>query len=206
MMGNYDCYDISLEEIMQTGKQELPGFQEFLLSWITYLGNQTGRGARVLLQEAQAMLGEEEQVLEIARKFVNQHPELYKQLLQKGLEGEKWDKMLQIGVEALDKIPVTYILRSEIALLTAEFAKKLNDSTTAEFCWLEAFRSDTSVSNYMRIRFIAKDWNRYSKEIKQIYSEAYKKTKGNGKIGLVLGLSIANRFFGRTCTMVGSKA
>ena len=184
MMGNYGCYDVSLEEIMQTGKQELPDFQEFLLSWITYLGNQTGRGAKILLQEAQAMLGEEEQVLDITRKFVNQHPELYKQLLQKGLEGEKWDKMLQIGLEALEKIPVTYILRSEIALLTAEFAKKLNDSATAEFCWLEAFRSDTSVSNYMRIRFITKDWNRYSKEIKQIYSEAYNKTKGNGKIAM----------------------
>lgn len=181
MMGNYGCYDISLEEIMQTGKQELPEFKEFLLSWIDYLGNQTGRGAKILLQEAQAMLGDEEQVLEIAGKFVNQHPELYKQLLQKGLEGEKWDKMLQIGLEALDKIPVTYILRSEIALLTAEFANRLNDRKTTELCWIEAFRSDTSVSNYMRIRFMAKDWEQYSKEIKLIYQEAYHKTKMQDK-------------------------
>lgn len=106
MMGNYGCYDISLEEIMQSGKQELPDFKKFLLSWINYLGSQSGRGAKILLQEAQAMLGDEEQVLDIARKFVNLHPELYKQLLQKGLESEKWDKMLQIGLEALEKIPV----------------------------------------------------------------------------------------------------
>lgn len=181
MMGNYGCYDISLEQIMQSGKQALPAFKEFLLSWIDYLGSQTGRGAKILLQEAQAMLGDEEQVLEIARKFVNQHPELYKQLLQKGLGGEKWEKMLSIGLEALDKIPVTYILRSEIALLTAEFANKMNDRTTTEFCWLEAFRSDTSVSNYMRIRCMTKDWKRYSKDIKQIYSQVYDKTKLEGK-------------------------
>lgn len=184
MMGNYGCYDILLEEIMQSGKRELPDFKEFLLSWIDYLGSQTGRGAKILLQEAQAMLEDEEQVLDIARKFVNQHPELYKQLLQKGFEGDKWDKMLKIGLEALDKIPVTYMLRSEIALLTAEFANKLNDRTTTEFCWLEAFRSDTSVSNYMRIRFMTKDWKRYSKEIKQIYSEVYNKTKVEGKTAM----------------------
>lgn len=184
MMGNYGCYDVSLEDIMQDGKQELPEFKEFLLFWIDYLGSQTGRGAKRLLQEALAMLEDEDQILDIARKFVNQHPELYKQILQKGLECDVWDKMLQIGLEALDKIPATYILRSEIALLTAAFANRLNDCTTAEFCWIEAFRSDTSVVNYMRIRFMTKDWKRYSKEIKQIYNEAYNKTKLESKIAV----------------------
>lgn len=181
MMGNYGCYDVALEDIMQNGKKDLPEFEEFLLLWIEYLGGQTGRGAQLLLKEAQAMLEHEEQTLDIARKFVNQHPELYKQLLQKGLKGEKWDKMLQIGLEALDKIPLTYILRSEMALLTAEFAVRLNDSEVAEFCWIEAFRSDTSVVNYMRIRFLTRDWKRYSEEVKQIYDEAYKKTKLQSK-------------------------
>ena len=181
MMGNYNYFDVTLEDIMQDGKKELPEFKEFLLLWIDYLGSQAGRGAKALLQEAQAMLEDNDQILHIARKFVNQHPELYKQLLQRGDARESWDKMLQIGLEALDKIPVTYILRSEIALLTAEFANRLNDITTAEFCWIEAFRSDTSVVNYMRIRFMAKDWKRYSKQVKQIYDEAYEKTKMKSK-------------------------
>lgn len=90
--------------------------------------------------------------------------------------------MLQIGLEALDKIPVTYILRSEIALLTAEFANRLNDSATAEHCWLEAFRSDTSVVNYIRIRFMAKDWKSYSNEIKQVYTEVYNRTKSKSML------------------------
>lgn len=185
VMGNYGCYNISLEDIMQNGKQELPEFREFLLLWIDYLGNQNGRGAKKLLQEAQAMLEDDDQILEIARKFVNQHPELYKQLLQKGLEGEAWDKMLQVGLEALEKIPVVYVLRSEIALLTAEFANRLNDSATAESCWLEAFRSDTSVVNYMRIRFMTRDWKRYSEQVKQIYDEIYKRTRLESKTNTV---------------------
>ncbi len=185
MMGNYRCYDVTLEDIMQYGKQELPEFKEFLLLWIDYLGNQNGTGAKILLQEAQNMLEDDNQILDTARKFVNQHPELYKHLLQKGLEGEAWEKMLQVGLEALDKIPATYILRSEIALLTAEFANRLNDSKTAEYCWVEAFRSDTSVINYMRIRFMTKDWKRYSKQVKQIYDEAYNKTKLESKTNAV---------------------
>lgn len=181
MMGNYGCYDVSLEDIMQSGNQELPEFKEFLLLWIEYLGSQTGRGAKILLQEAQAMLEDGDQILEVARKFVDQHPELYKQLLQKGFESKEYDKMLQIGLEALDKIPAAYILRSEIALLTAEYANRLNDSRMAEYCWLEAFRSDTSVVNYMRIRFMTKDWMPYREQVKQIYTDVYNKTKLKNK-------------------------
>lgn len=185
MMGNYGCYRVTLEDIMQDGKQELPEFKEFLLLWIDYLGIQTGRESKALLQEAQAMLEDEDQILELARKFVNRQPEIYKHLLQRGLEGESGEKMLQIGLEALDKIPVTYNLRSEIALLTAEFANKLHDSNTAESCWLEAFRSDTSIVNYMRIRLLTKDWKRYSLQVKQIYEEAYEKTKRESKMNAV---------------------
>lgn len=181
MMHNYSSYRVTLEDIMQDGKQELPEFKEFLLLWIDYLGIRPGRDEQALLQEALAMLEDEEQLLEVARKFVKEHPEQYKHLLQRGLEGTSWEKMLQIGLEALDKIPVTYILRSEIALLTAEFANRLHDSTTAESCWLEAFRSDTSVVNYMRIRLLVKDWNHYRLQVKQIYEEIYDRSKLESK-------------------------
>lgn len=185
MMGNYSYYDIRLEDIMQIGNDDLPEFKEFLLSWIDYLGNQTGRGAKKLLKEAQAMIEDDDLLLDIARRFVAQHPELYKQLLRQGLESEEFDKMLSIGLEALDKIPVTYIIRSEIALLTAEYAVKMNESATAEFCWIEAFRSDTSVVNYLRIRFMARDWKQYNKQVKQIYSEVYEKTKIESKANTI---------------------
>lgn len=42
---------------------------------------------------------------------------------------------------------------------------------------MEAFRSDTPVANYMRMRLMTKDWSQYQKQIKQIYNEAYERTK-----------------------------
>ena len=62
MMGNYNYFDVTLEDIMQDGKKELPEFKEFLLLWIDYLGSQAGRGAKALLQEAQAMLEDNDQI------------------------------------------------------------------------------------------------------------------------------------------------
>lgn len=177
MMINFQYFNVKLEDIMKIGSHDLPEFKEFLPLWIDYLGNQTGRGVKKLLQEAQAMIEDENQLLNMARKFVDKHPELYRQILQKGLEREENGEMFRIGMEALEKLPVSYIIRSEIALLTAEYACKMNESTASEFCWLEAFRSDTSVVNYLRIRLLSRDWKQYEKQVKQIYNEAYERTK-----------------------------
>ena len=181
MMSNFGDYHVTLERMMQKGSRELPDFQEFLMSWIEFLGCQTGPGVKLLLQEAQSMVEDEGQMLEIARKYVKQQPELYKHLLQNGVTGAEWDKMLAIGLEALQKIPVTYTLRSEIALLTAEFANRLQDKKNAEFCWLEAFRSHTSVVNYMRLRYMVEDWKTYRSQVAGIYKELYKKTNVQSK-------------------------
>lgn len=177
MMNNHDCYNISLEAVMQMGDTDLPEFEKFLLMWTDFLGHQTGNGAKVLLEEALTMLDDDEENLNLARKYAEQHPELYKQLLLKGLEGERHKEMLQIGFEAMDRIPDFYMLRSEVALLTAKYAHKLNDMEMVETCWIEAFRSDTSLENYMRIRFLARGKNCYKEEIKKIYKKVYKESK-----------------------------
>lgn len=184
MMGNYGCYEISLEEIMQRGSQDLPELKEFLSSWIDYLGNQTGMGAKKLLLEGQAMVGDTDRMLESAKKFVHHHPELYQQLLEKIRESEDWEQMLSIGLEALDHIPVNNTIRSKIALLAAEAAGRMKDCDRTEACWMEAFRSQTTVVNYMRIRFLTRDWKRYRRETEQIYQEVYERSKQESKTGM----------------------
>ena len=81
MMSNFGDYHVTLERMMQKGSRELPDFQEFLMSWIEFLGCQTGPGVKLLLQEAQSMVEDEGQMLEIARKYVKQQPELYKHFI-----------------------------------------------------------------------------------------------------------------------------
>lgn len=177
VMENYQCYDVKLENIMQMGNHDLPEFREFLPLWINCLGDRTGLGVRELLQEAQAMVEDDYQRLDMVRKFVGKHPELYKQMLEDGFAGGENERLFQIGMEALEKIPDSYVIRSEIALLTAEYAYRMNENAASEYCWLEAFRSDTTVVNYMRMRFIAEDWSQYKEQVKQIYNDVYERTK-----------------------------
>lgn len=173
MMKNLQCDTIKLETILHTGNHDLTQFHEFLPLWIDYLGQQSSFGVKRLLEEAQSMVADEEQLLDIARKFTEKHPELYLQLLQRGLQGDDNEKMFQVGLEALEKISEIFTIRSEIALLTAEYACRMEDKAAAERCWKEAFRSDTSVINYMRIRFFSRKWEDHEKEIRDIYEKVY---------------------------------
>lgn len=173
MMENLQCTPIKLEAILQTGNHDLPQFHEFLPLWIDYLGQQNSFGVRKLLEEAQSMVSDEDQLLDTARKFTDKHPELYLQFLQRGLQGSNNEKMFQVGQEALERIPVAFMIRSEIALLTAEYACRMEDNAAAEYCWKEAFRSDTSVTNYMRIRFLSRKWEDHAEEIRDIYEKVY---------------------------------
>lgn len=155
----------------------MPEFDEFLAGWISYLGEMKGCHAGELLRGAQAMLRDEDVGLENARKYVGNHPALFGQMLRAKLDSGENEKMLEIGREALDKIPYSYTVRSEIALLTAEYACKLQDKAAMETCWLEAFRSNSTVVNYFRIRTRAENWAKYKDDVKAIYERTYEESK-----------------------------
>lgn len=181
IMGNFQCYDISLENILQSGNDELPQFDEFLAQWIIYLGEQKSRYAGKLLREAQAMLKDEDVQIENARKYAANHPSLYQQFLDMKLDSGKNEKMLSIGMEALDKISCRYVVRSEIALLTAEYACRLQNKEATETCWIEAFRSHSTVVNYLRVRLQTENWTKYKDAVKAIYEQTYKETEEKSK-------------------------
>lgn len=177
MIGKFDCFWVSFEDIMQIGNHELPELKEFLSLWFSYLSSQNDSRVQSLLQEALTLSDDDNLLLENARENVEPHPELYKQLLEKGSNNFDNEKMFEIGKEALDTIPANYTIRSEIALLTADYACRMNDSGASEYCWVEAFRSNTNVVNYMRIRFLAKNWQQYKNQILQILHDAYDRMK-----------------------------
>lgn len=181
MMGNFRCIDVKLENIMQSGNAELPQFNAFLPMWIGYLGTQKSKSAEKLLREAQSMIQDESCLLENARKYVTKHPFLYQQFLEIKLNSAESDSLFQIGIEALERIPTSYLIRSEVALLTAEYAVKLNDHDKMEKCWIEAFRSETTVANYMRIRICSNNWKQWEQELKLIIEQTYQKTKNRDR-------------------------
>lgn len=168
-------HEINLESILQMGDRQLPEIKEFLYLWIAYLGNKNGRTASNLLREALSMIDDDSVMLENARGLVENHPEIYFQILENKDRG-KDDVKLHIGLEAIDRVPEYLNIRSSIALMTAYYAERLNKLDTRDKCWLEAFRSDTDVVNYMRIKLMSNDPEKYNLEISNIIHSVFEKS------------------------------
>ncbi len=164
---------VCLEDVLQMGNHELPEFDAFLTLWIDYLGKQNGECANRLITEAQSMVEDDFALLENARKYADIHPELYLQLLEMKNSAGEDEKMLGIGQEALNAISVELVIRSAVALKTAEYADRLCRFDVRERCWIEALRSNTSVINYMRIKFLPRNAGQYREEVLSIIHEQY---------------------------------
>lgn len=83
------------------------------------------------------------------------------------------EALFAAGREALENIAPEYTVRSRIALLMSRIALR-NGMDGVEICWLEAFRSDTRVVNYLRLITECQDLSRVRPDIEQICS----KTRG----------------------------
>lgn len=109
-------------------------------------------------------------------KFYGEHPEIYLEILEKKDQCNNEEK-LAIGLEAMARIPKYLTIRSSIPLMTAYYAGVLNKLETKDKCWLEAFRSDTTVVNYMRIMFMTENPEKYKFEVSSIVHSIYGKSE-----------------------------
>ena len=172
--------NICLQDILQMGNHELPEFEEFLKLWIEYVGKHSGYPALRLLEEAQLMLQDEDTLVDNARKLVDQHPELYLQILRAGKMDDS--RMLSVGLEALDRIPENLKVRSEIALIASCYAGRSGMTELRDRCWLEALKSGTTAINYMRIKFLSSDAAKYEEEIASILDRGLAEIKGSNSL------------------------
>ena len=148
---------LNLEQVMKGSSRELPDFPAFLPQWTDYLGGKTGTTADRLIAEAVALSGDPETRKSAASRFANTHPGLYERLLRGNPDGMEDRQLLSIGQEALREIRPDIRLRSNIALLTAACALRLDDRDEAERCWLEALRSEPNATNYLRLCVESRD-------------------------------------------------
>lgn len=180
MISNFQAYSVRIVDILQNGKMELPETDKFLILWYDYLGQQSGMGVKKLLEEAQALIQDEDKILETARKYSKNHPELYLQILKQNLDTDKDGEMMQIGLEALKTIPETAGVRSAIALYTAKYACREQKEKVRDDCWMTAFESNPSIVNYMRLRFLSENWMQYKDKIDQVCNQVLKENKVSG--------------------------
>lgn len=146
------CFkDVHIENMLSMGREELKGLPQFWKSWIALLSEKNGDIAMRLLKEAVLYQKGEGGLLDVARVSYRLHPSVYLETLVTQEKNHDIRQQLETGKEALDKIDRKYRIRSQIALKTAEAALQLDMKNFAEECWIEAFRSDTSPMNYLRI-------------------------------------------------------
>lgn len=182
MLLHASCEDVSLETLLQQSSRELDRFPEFLASWIDYLGRQDGGISEKYLREAIALADDPEILLDAARKYTDRHPGLYVQVLERcraaGQSREGWI----YGREAMERIRPEFTVRSRAALLAASFALELGERDGAEECWLEAFRSDSSVTNYLRLILECGNREKYQSAAETVYTNVYTRAgqSGNG--------------------------
>ncbi len=158
----------TLEELMQYSPEELPGFDAFLQDWILHLQTIEEPAADNYLDEALEMQADPVNALETARQSVELHPELY----LKALSLQKNDAArLETGLEALDCIEPSYVVRSKIALQTAETALRLGNSECAAYCRTEAFRSNSTAVSFLRALVNHPDYEKCLEELQSIVSD-----------------------------------
>ncbi len=155
-----------VEAILSVGQEELEGQEMFWKSWIQLLTDKPGDTVGKYLEEAVLFHCTEEEMIEAAHKAVSLHPGLYLAVVKKLVENDG-ACALDTGRTALREINVKYKIRGSIALMAADAALKKGDRKMAEQYWLEAFRSDTTAVNYLRIAAECDEPERYRDELLQ---------------------------------------
>ena len=159
---------ITLEAIMQHGDEELPELEEFFPLWITFLGDKAGHDADRLILEAVGLLNDVSLEIQYAEKYTSVHPELYLNILETE-KNVSTDDMVSIGIKAMEMIPKRYIMRSRVALKTAEYVIAINgERSLLEKCYFAAFESDTTALNYLRALLNSRESEKKREELQKI--------------------------------------
>ena len=171
ILNRFESTSISLEDILQTGTEEID-LETFLPCWIAEVANQQSAYAERLLLEAQTMLMDDGKELQVASRYAAVHPKLYENYLRTKRISHSSEELKMTGMKALDEVPLEKEERADIALLTAKYALDSTDRKCAETCWMEAFRTVPSVVNYLRLRLLSDQWENSAETTREVY-EAY---------------------------------
>ena len=172
VMERFGAHSISLEDILKMGSKELD-LDAFLPSWIEALARRSGPNIERLLAEAQSLLQDPSAAMEYASRYAESHPVLFRAVMENGITGGSAAEFIEIGLCAMKKVPVHHPARSAIALCTAKHSLEEQHRQTAEYCWLEAFRSLPTVESFLRLRLQTEQWADHEQKARLIYENYY---------------------------------
>lgn len=149
--GNAVFQSIKVQDSFRIGREELPNLESFWEDWIRLLEDKAGDLETRLLEEAVVYCKGLEGLEELASRNYNTHPTLALSVLKEYGKCLSFGEMEGFGVQALEHMDVKLKLRARIALATAFAASHLEHPQQERACLLEAFRSDTSIRNLLRL-------------------------------------------------------
>ncbi len=143
--------NIQIEEIISIGREEVRGFDKFLQSWVKFLIKKSGDTAAGLLKDAIVYHKGYEGLIDVARESDEMHPSLYLESIKELEKNFIYEKVTEIGKEALEKIDPKLKIRGTISLKTAQASFFTGKTELMYQCWYETFLSITSVPNFLRL-------------------------------------------------------
>lgn len=147
----YTFQNLHIEDMFYVGRENLTGTEQFLKDWIALLKTKSGDVEGRLLREAILYHEGTEGLVKMADENCQIHPSLYLAAMEECDKTHDYGKIEKIGERALEKIDDRLIIRSETALKAAYASSCLmHEEAVMRFCW-EAFRSDSTVRNFLRL-------------------------------------------------------
>lgn len=164
----YPFQKIHVEEMFHVGPENLNETEQFWKDWIALLKTKRGEVEGRLLKEAVLLNEGIEGLIKMADENCQIHPSLYLTAMKEFEKNHDYDQIEKIGERALGKIDNGLVIRSRTALKAAYASSCLKHTEKMMmFCW-EAFRSDSTSRNFLRLfgmEEMAKQYGMRGKEI-----------------------------------------
>ena len=151
----YFCHgtfrELHIEDMFHVGRENLDGKEQFWKDWIELLSTQSGNAESRLLQEAVLYAEGVPGLVKRADENCRIHPALYLAAMKEHEKDHDYAEVERVGERALERIDVRLTIRGRVALMTAYASTVLmHQEKEMLFCW-EAYRSDTTVRNFLRL-------------------------------------------------------
>lgn len=111
---SYGKTDLHIDDILSYGPEEIENSKSLIKKICEYLLCRSGNQATQFLIEGALYLGNQDELLNYARKAYQEHPLLYKRCCELALEKGNHDLCVEIAKEAIEKIPESQPIHGDI--------------------------------------------------------------------------------------------
>ena len=154
-------YNTRVEDMKGIGQDDLDDEKYFWNSWIALLLQKEGEQVSRLLREAIIYSKGAVGIAKLASDNYKKHPALYLGAIEEYERNHDYQKIADIGFEAINNINQKESIRAQIALKTSLAEYKLGNIQNMKNFWYEVYLSDKREVNLLRLFLDDKMGNKF---------------------------------------------